>query len=55
MIGDGLQAQVPVAALMAEVTAKWDTYYILPAGASYVGDGQVLRFWRDLLGQNART
>ena len=37
---------------MAEVTAKWDTYYVLPAGASYVGDTQVLGFWRDLLGQN---
>ena len=52
VIGDGLQAQVPLTALMAEVTAKWDTYYILPAGASYVGDAQVLGFWRDLLGQN---
>ena len=52
VIGGGLQAQLPVAALMAEVTAKWNTYYILPAGASYVGDRQVLGFWRDLLGQN---
>jgi hypothetical protein len=43
---------VPVATLVAEVTAKWDTYYILPAGASYVGDPEVLGFWRDLLGQN---
>ena len=31
---------------------RWDTYYILPAGASYVGDSQVLGSWRDLLGQN---
>ena len=52
MIGDGMQAPLPLAALMAEVTAKWDTYYILPAGASYAGDAQVLGFWRDLLGQN---
>ena len=52
VIGDGLQAPLPLAALMAEVTAKWDTYYVLPAGASYVGDTQVLGFWRDLLGQN---
>ena len=36
----------------AEVTAKWDTYYILPAGASYAGDPEVLGFWRELLGQN---
>jgi hypothetical protein len=52
VIGDGLQAGLPFDALVAEVTAKWDTYYILPAGASYAGDRQVLGFWRDRLGQN---
>ena len=52
MIGDELREPVPVAKLVAEVTAKWDAYYILPAGASYVGDPEVLGFWRDLLGQN---
>jgi hypothetical protein len=52
VIGGGLQANLPLPALIDEVTAKWDTYYILPAGASYVGDRQVLGFWHDLLGQN---
>lgn len=52
VIGDELGQPLPVAELVAEVTAKWDTYYILPAGASYVGDAQVLGFWRNLLGQN---
>jgi hypothetical protein len=52
VIGDELREHLPVAELMAEVTAKWDTYYILPAGASYVGDPEVLGFWRGLLGQN---
>jgi len=52
MIGGGLQASLPLPALIDEVTAKWDTYYVLPAGASYAGDRQVLGFWRDLLGQN---
>lgn len=52
VIGDELREDVPLPALMAEVTAKWDTYYILPAGASYVGDHEVLGFWRGLLGQN---
>src|SRR5438876_611583 len=48
-----LQAKLPqLLGLIDEVTAKWDTYYILPAGASYAGDRQVLGFWRDLLGQN---
>src|ERR1700689_5508958 len=52
VIGDGLPADLPLRALMAEVTRPWDTYYILPAGASYVGDTEVLGFCRSLLGQN---
>ena len=52
VIGDDLREDVPLPALMAEVTRKWDTYYMLPAGASYVGDDEVLNFWRGLLGQN---
>jgi hypothetical protein len=52
VIGDGLQADVALAGIVAELTRKWDTYYILPAGASYAGDAEVLRFWRGLLGQN---
>ena len=52
VLGGGLQAPLPLPALIDEVTARWDTYYVLPAGASHVGDQQVLGFWRDLLGQN---
>jgi hypothetical protein len=52
VIGDDPQHGPAITALMTEVTRKWDTYYILPAGASYVGDAEVLGFWRDLLGQN---
>ena len=36
--------------MVEEVTATWDTYYILPAGAATPADRQVLDFWRDLLG-----
>lgn len=52
VIGDDLREDVPAPALITDVTRKWDTYYILPAGASYVGDDEVLGFWRGLLGQN---
>lgn len=52
VIGDALQADIPLAEIAGEVRRKWDTYYILPEGASYVGDRQVLQFWRKLLGQN---
>jgi len=52
VIGDGLQADIPLAAIVPELTRAWDTYYILPEGASYAGDSEVLSFWRGLLGQN---
>jgi hypothetical protein len=52
VIGDGPQADIPLAAIVAELTRAWDTYYILPQGASYAGDSDVLSFWRGLLGQN---
>ena len=51
-IGDELAEPMPLSTLTAEVTRRWDTYYILPAGAAYAGDSQVLGFWRKLLGQN---
>ena len=52
ILGDGLRADIPLAAIADELTARWDTYYLLPGGASYAGDRQVLGFWRGLLGQN---
>ena len=52
VIGDGLQADIPLAAIVAELTRAWDAYYILPQGASHAGDSEVLSFWRGLLGQN---
>ena len=52
VIGDGLQADIPLAGIVSELTRGWDTYYILPEGASYAGDREVLTFWRRLLGQN---
>jgi hypothetical protein len=51
-IGDEIPQPVAVRNLIAQLTRRWDTYYILPAGASYAGDGQVLGTWRGLLGQN---
>jgi hypothetical protein len=52
VLGDSLQENLALADVLAEVTRTWDTYYILPAGASYAGDTEVLGFWRGLLGQN---
>jgi hypothetical protein len=52
VIGDELGQDIPLDDIVREVTEKWDTYYILPAGASYVGDTTVLGSWQKLLGQN---
>jgi hypothetical protein len=52
VIGGKLQDDIPIAEIVAELKRKWETYYILPQGASYVGDRQVLGFWRRQLGQN---
>lgn len=52
VIGDKLEANIPIADIVAELKRKWETYYILPEGASYVGDREVLGFWRKQLGQN---
>jgi hypothetical protein len=51
-VGDELPQPVPIRNLIAQLTRRWDTYYILPEGAAYAGDGQVLSTWRSLLGQN---
>jgi hypothetical protein len=52
VIGDGLAEDIALAAIVTELTRVWDTYYILPEGAGYAGDAEVLGFWRNLLGQN---
>ncbi len=52
VIGDRPPGDIPLARLAAELTSRWDTYFLLPEGASYAGDRGVLRFWRELLGQN---
>ncbi len=44
---------MPLRQVVDEVTRRWDTYYLLPAGSHYAGNAKVLDFWRDLLGQNA--
>jgi len=52
VIGDTLAQDFTTSSVVREVQRKWDTYYILPEGSSYVGDSEVLDFWRALLGQN---
>ena len=51
-IGDELPQPVAIHNLVAQLTRRWDTYFILPEGTAHAGDGQVLSAWRSLLGQN---
>ncbi|GIJ33991.1 hypothetical protein ACN26Z_03090 [Verrucosispora sp. WMMD703] len=53
LVEDDLREDVPLRQIVDEVTRRWDTYYLLPAGSHYSGNRRVLDFWRDLLGQNA--
>ena len=51
LIGATPESNVPIEALVAEVTQRYHTYFIIPGGASYGGDKEVLGFWRRLLGR----
>ena len=52
IIGDDIVEDLRLETIVAELNRKYDVYYILPEGSSYVGDDEVLGRWRRLLGQN---
>jgi hypothetical protein len=52
LIGDELTEDIPIEAMVAELTRSWELYFIIPAGAHYAADERLLRFWRRLLGQH---
>jgi hypothetical protein len=51
-IGDTIQADIPFEEILAEVTERWDGYYIMPGEAGHAGHPEVRDFWRGALGQN---
>ncbi|MEZ0107510.1 hypothetical protein ABH920_001502 [Catenulispora sp. EB89] len=50
--GRGGLPATPIEDVVRDLTRKFDVYYILPEGSSYVGNDEVLGAWRALLGQN---
>ncbi len=50
VFGDGLAENVPLRQLVAETVAKWHVYFVIPGGASYGRDPQIVGFWSDLIG-----
>jgi hypothetical protein len=53
ILGEASTEDVPLSAVVKEVTRMYDTYFLLPSGTAYAGNDTVLGFWRKLLGQNA--
>ena len=52
IIGDGLETDIPVRAIVKELTRRYHVFYILPKAAGYGGNPDILAFWRGLLGQH---
>jgi hypothetical protein len=50
VIGDDLHEPLRTEAIVAELAQSYDIHFILPAGASYAGDQQILAYWRRLVG-----
>jgi hypothetical protein len=53
VIGDGLQASIPVEDVVAELRRTYDVYHVLPKMTSNWDNPVVHRRWVELLGQNA--
>ncbi len=51
LLGERLEADIPVEAVIRELEAQYDTYFILPNLTSYYDDPQILRCWKRLLGE----
>ncbi|HTL30464.1 MAG TPA: hypothetical protein VL282_14635 [Tepidisphaeraceae bacterium] len=52
VFGGGMQASIPTPQLVAEVKERYHLYFVIPGGASHGTDSQVLRYWRNLVGES---
>ena len=52
VIGDGLQTDIPVEELIAELERTFEVYYVLPKMTHHWNNPLVHRRWVELLGQN---
>jgi hypothetical protein len=50
VLGDRIDADIPVEEVIRELEAKYDTYFILPNLTSYFDDPKIYRCWTELLG-----
>jgi hypothetical protein len=52
IIGDKLQADIPIAEVIAALKKRYDVYYIIPKMTHHWGNKDVYKQWTKLLGQN---
>jgi hypothetical protein len=50
LIGGGLQEDLPLKVMIAEVKRKWNLYFVIPGGASHGGDKDIADFWNEHVG-----
>ena len=51
VIGDTLQANIPIADIMKEVEHLYDVYFLIPGGTSHYNESWLMDGWQKLLGQ----
>jgi hypothetical protein len=52
LIGDDLQSDIPTRAIFEELREKFETFYLIPNGASNSSDARIRHTWQSILGQN---
>ena len=51
LIDDGLEADIPLRQIIAEVQRRYHLFFIFPLNASHGADTGIQNFWQELLGQ----
>ena len=51
LLGDRIEADIPVEEVIRDLEERYDTYFILPNLTSYYDDPKIHRCWTDLLGE----
>jgi hypothetical protein len=51
LFGDTLQADIPLADIVAECQAKYDIYFVIPAHTHHGSDSSLFNYWEKLLGK----
>jgi len=51
VIGDTIQADIPLASILAEAGRLYHTFFILPNLTQHYGDGNLRAYWMKLIGQ----